>query len=218
MLSHQRAIIFVNGQMQDRDYIKAYLNQGDFLVAADGGLNHILDLGLLPNVLIGDLDSTTVAQQMDMAKHNVLIEKFSADKNETDLELAIQYCVDKGFQVIRLIAGLGGRLDQTLGNLALLTQPYWSNLDLRFQDGLEEVWIIKGYSTVLGEIDDVVSLIPLGQPVEGVRTTGLKYPLNNETLFPEKTRGISNRLSASPATIFTLGGNLLCIHTRKRKF
>jgi len=124
------------------------------------------------------------------------------------------YAIRERFPQILVIGGLGGRTDQTLANLSLLANPAWSGADIRIDDGCEEVFRV-GIDTILqGTAGDVVSLLSLGIPAEGVRTEGLRYPLRGETLFPFRTRGVSNRMLSDAATISVGKGVLLCIHTR----
>ena len=114
-----------------------------------------------------------------------------------------------------IAAGLGGRMDQTLGNLNLLTHADLEQVEVRLEDGVEEAWFFQNETTsIRGSIGDVVSLLPWGAAAVGITTSGLKYPLINETLYPDKTRGISNILMSETASVVVGSGRLLCIHTR----
>lgn len=211
----KKAMLFINGEMRNPSVVSEQITGGDYLVAVDGGLYHLFHLGLQPDILIGDLDSVEVQEVERLRKAGVRILKYPVDKDDTDLELALQQVVQEGYTQIRLVAGLGGRLDQTLGNIYLLTNPALEMLDLRMDDGVDEVFIIRQSSSIHGCADEVVSLLPLSDMVEGVHTQGLKYPLNAETLWRHKTRGISNRMLGESARVEIHGGMLLCIHTRK---
>ena len=123
--------------------------------------------------------------------------------------------MELGFSVIRLFGMFGGRLDQTLGNIFLLTGQKFSALDLRCLDENQEVFLIRESAEIFGEPNDTVSLLPLSPEATGVVTNGMKYPLNNETLFFEKTRGISNQMLSSKGQVSIKSGLLLCIHTSK---
>jgi len=210
-----RAVIFANGQLERPTAIAAWLQPEDFLVAADGGLAHLLRLGQLPHLLIGDLDSVSAEQLAQMQARGVRIERYPTAKNETDLELALQWVVRAGYTVIRVVAALGGRLDQTLGNIFLLMQPELATCDVRLEDGVQEVFLIRSQATLEGQPGETVSLLPLGGPARGIHTQGLRYPLHGETLYPEHTRGISNELVTSQAHIRLESGLLLCIHTHR---
>jgi thiamine pyrophosphokinase len=209
-----RILIFANGHLPDLDAARALVRPDDFILAADGGTRHALALGLIPNVIIGDLDSVTREEKQKLHKADTQIILFPRDKNETDLELAIQHAVDMKLDQVVIVGALGGRLDQTLGNLALLSDLRLLTFDLRLDDGVEETFFCRDQAEVHGRSGDIVSLIPWGAPVEGVRTEGLRWPLSDETLYPYKTRGISNELLDGTATVQIRSGLLLIVHRR----
>jgi thiamine pyrophosphokinase len=213
-MSHQRAVIFANGSLPDPEAAKRLLREDDHWIAADGGSRHALALGSAPDVLIGDLDSLPDEVRDSLQHAGTKIQPFAPDKDETDLELALAYAVREGYSGILILAGLGGRTDQTLANLSLLTDPALEALDVRIDDGCEEAFRIGKATAVLGSAGDLISLLPIGVPAEGVTTDGLMFPLRGETLVPFRTRGISNRMMGARATITVERGILLCIHTR----
>lgn len=207
-----RIVLFVNGELSAPENIRAQLTESDFLVAVDGGLQHLDHLGLTPHLVIGDLDSADTEQIQELRARGVEIRTFPVDKDETDLELALNAALALTPEAIRIVAALGGRLDQTLANIFLLTRPDLADKDIHLIDGNTTVFLIRRSAELRGEIGQRVSLLPLNGPVTGIYTHGLRYNLNNETLFPEKTRGISNLLDAQTAQITIQNGLLLCIH------
>lgn len=209
-----RIWIFVNGILPDPELLRALLHPQDRLFAADGGQRYLAQLGLRPERVIGDLDSLTAAEVAGLEQEGVILEHYPVDKDETDLELALRRALQcNGFE-IRIAGALGGRLDQTLGNLFLLAKPELAGRDVRLEDGIEEVFLIRTRSLVKGCPGDLVSLLPLGGVATGVSTQGLKYPLYGETLYPEATRGISNVLLNTVAEVSLEQGMLICIHRR----
>jgi thiamine pyrophosphokinase len=140
--------------------------------------------------------------------------QFPADKNETDLELAIQHALTLNPEQIIILAALGGRLDQTLGNISLISDLRPSNFDLRLDDGIEEIFFCRDKCKINGAIGDIVSLIPWQGEVTGIVTTNLKWRLEDETLYPHKTRGISNEMIVNTATVQIKSGLLLITHRR----
>jgi len=212
-MEHKRAVIFVNGLLADGEAVRRELHSTDTLIAADGGLHVLQFLGLSPNLLIGDLDSVTPAEVMDLQAAGAEIRRYPVEKDETDLELALLAAEQGGFQSIWLVAALGGRLDQTLANLGLLLLPELDGLEVRLYDGREEVFLIRDGRTIHGRPGDVVSLLPVLGPAAGITTRGLQYPLKGETLYPERSRGISNRMLGDTARVQVDHGVLLCIHT-----
>jgi len=210
-----RAVIFTNGIVRDYALIFPYLQPRDFIMAADGGLKHIHRLKLKPALVIGDLDSIS-ASDLDIAEHEQTeILRFNKDKDETDLELAIQVAIQRGYREILIVAGLGGRLDQTMANLLLMLHPDFAKCSITFDDGIEEVFLIRETCQVRGNPGDIISIIPIKGDCRGVKTENLKYPLREETLYQFKTRGISNVMTSTQAAISIADGTGLCIHTRK---
>jgi thiamine pyrophosphokinase len=210
-----RILIFANGQLPDIERARPLVKPDDYIICADGGARHALALGLTPDVVIGDLDSITDGEIRQVEKAHVKLIKYSHDKDETDLELAMRYALDQKPTSIVVLAALGYRLDHTLGNFALLSDQALAALDVRFDDGIDEAFFCRDRSEVHGRAGDLVSLIPWGSPVEGVRTDGLKWPLRDEALQPEKTRGISNEMTAGAAEVRIAAGLLLVIHRRQ---
>jgi thiamine pyrophosphokinase len=210
----QRIIIFANGELPDLTKARSLLRTGDTVICADGGTRHARDLGLSPDLIIGDLDSTDIGTIQKFKDSGVTVESFPRDKNETDLELAIQRAVELRPEKIIILAALGGRLDQTLANIALLTDPRLVNIDFRLDDGVEEILLCRDQSEVHGGSGDLLSLIPWQGAVSGIQTTGLKWALRNETLYPDKTRGISNEMTGETASVSIESGLLLVVHRR----
>jgi thiamine pyrophosphokinase len=209
---YQKIVLFANGELPEPDNVARWINKEDFLIAVDGGLNHMTSLGLKPNLIIGDMDSIEQDTLESFYKQDVVIEKHPTDKDQNDLELAIRAAVEMKPETIWIIAALGNRIDQTLANIYLLTREDLIGIDTHLVDGLRDVFIIRKEAIITGIQGQLVSLIPILGPVKGITTEGLKYPLNNETLYPDKTRGISNRLSSTHAKITVEDGLLLCIH------
>ena len=211
---NKRAVIFVNGEMKNPEAVRCILRPGDLLAAADGGLHHLETLGLQPHYVVGDLDSLSESQVDQLEQAGVSISRFPTHKDETDLELALDLVLEKGYKTIVIVAALGGRTDHMLGNLFLLTRASLNGCDVRLDDGIEEVFLVRGRAEIRGCPGDLVSLVPLGRPALGVVSRGLEYPLRGEALRPDQTRGISNVLTGECAQISVESGPLLCIHAR----
>jgi thiamine pyrophosphokinase len=211
----QRIIIFANGELPDLEKARLLLQPDDYIICADGGTRHALALGLTPHLVIGDMDSINKGEWQDFEKSGVSVELFPQDKNETDLELAIHRALELDAEEVIIIGALGGRLDQTLGNIALLATPPGNSRNIRIDDGVEEIFFCRNQAQVHGRNGDIVSLIPWGNPVHGIQTEGLKWTLHSESLYPEKTRGISNEMIREVANIKISSGVLLIVHTRR---
>ncbi|MGA2490184.1 MAG: thiamine diphosphokinase [Anaerolineales bacterium] len=209
-----RLIIFANGLLPSLASARHLIQPGDVFYAADGGTQHVLALGLIPSVVIGDLDSLTPEERQYLDVKGVDIRQYSRDKDQTDLELALDHAIQAGYREILVVGALGGRLDQTLGNLALLSDHRLSTCDIRLDDGVEEAFFTRGRCEIRGRPGDIVSLLPWGGDVTGICTEGLRWPLRSETLISARTRGISNEMSHERASIMLKSGLLLVIHHR----
>ncbi|MBN1811117.1 MAG: thiamine diphosphokinase [Anaerolineae bacterium] len=208
-----RAVIFANGEFPDPQSARKLLHPGDLIVAADGGTRHALAAGVIPDVVIGDLDSLAHDDQARLEAAGTQIVCFSPRKDETDLELALLHAAQEGATEIVILAALGGRLDQTIANVLLLALPELKGLDVRIVEGAQEAFLIQNEATIEGQPGDTVSLIPLGGDAEGVTTEGLEWPLHEDTLCFGPARGVSNVLTAEQACARVRRGSLLCIVT-----
>jgi len=206
-----RIIIFANGNLPNLEKARDLIRPKDFILCADGGARHALALGLTPNVVIGDMDSTTFDLR-SLAEKGTQIIQHPADKNETDLELAISHALTLKPEAILILAALGGRIDQTLANIALLSNLQLATCNIKLTDGVEEIFFCRDQSKVEGRSGDIVSLIPWQGEVNGVFTENLRWHLHHETLYPDKTRGISNEMTADVATVSITSGLLLITH------
>ena len=206
------AILFANGDYSDSRATISRIEPSAFLVAVDGGLTHLQKMGKKPDLLIGDLDSITGKQTSSIQKASIEIVRFPKRKDETDLELALLEMVSRKFTILRIVGGLGKRFDHALVNLSLLTLPELQHIDVRLVDDTCEIFLVKQNEKIKGKSGDLISLVPLFGPVTDITTRDLEYPLRNETLYPEKSRGISNVMKRSTCEINFAKGNLLCIH------
>jgi thiamine pyrophosphokinase len=210
----QRILIFANGELPDLKKAHALLREDDYIICADGGTRHALALGVKPDLIVGDMDSADDGQLQRLKEAGVAMEVFSHDKNETDLELAIDRAVAREPKQVVILAALGGRLDQTLANITLLTDGGLSTVDIRLDDGVEEIFLCRDQAEIHGKSGDIVSLIPWQGAVSEVQTTSLKWPLRKETLYPDKTRGVSNEMLGDTASVSIGTGLLLVVHRR----
>jgi thiamine pyrophosphokinase len=206
-------LIFANGALDDVAWIALYLDRARAVIAADGGLRHLLALGRRPDVLIGDLDSLPPGVEVELADWRTEVIQHPPAKDATDLELALLYAQQRFPNCELLIfGGFGGRLDQTLANVLLLAHPDLIGHPVRFVEARESAWLVTEETQIAGRPGDTVSLIPLGGPVHVAETSGLRWPLRDEVLAFGPARGISNELTGETGVVRLRGGMLLCIH------
>lgn len=194
--------VLANGQW-DAEWGRLELARFDYLICADGGGNSALQTGRMPEVLIGDLDSIT-PENLELCRRNdVLIQQYPREKDETDLELALEYALnllEAKTPSLWLYGATGGRVDHLLGNLALLLKFLNRGCCIHIKDPLHEIYMIQGRETLKGRAGQELSIIPVTEKIR-VTTDGLYYPLHGEFILKESPRGISNVFLGEQAVV-----------------
>jgi len=208
-----RAIIFANGDAPDRKTIERWVTPTDRIIAADGGTRNALSMGITPHVVIGDLDSLAEADRAELERAGVPFIVYPTHKDYTDLELAIRYALEQGATDLIIFSALGGRWDQSLANLMLLSLPELAQVMTRIIDRAVSIEAIRDRAEIAGRVGDILSLIALRGDAHGVTIEGCAYPLNDATLPCGATLGISNVLTQNTAKITVKQGEILAIHT-----
>ena len=206
-----RVIIFANGEIEDLAGAKALIHAADFLIAADGGARFCRALDLVPDVLIGDLDSVPAKDEVYFQGEGTKIIRFEPRKDETDLELALLHSLTVDVGEVVILGGLGKRWDHSLANLLLPALPALEGLKISFWESGQWIYLIRDSLEITTDPGTILSLIPVGGDVEGVTTQGLEWPLKNETLIFGATRGLSKQDIEEKVIVTIQKGMLLCI-------
>lgn len=205
--------VVANGEFIYPERLLAVLSEVDQVIAADGGANWLAAQGIVPDVLVGDMDSIAPRVALALADGRCRLVRRPSHKDETDTELALLEAVASGARRITLLGTLGGRVDHALANVLLLTMPALESSEVTLFDGRSFLSLIRRSRTIIGHAGDVISLIPLGGAAEGIRTEDLEYPLVHETLFVGPARGVSNVMLGERARVSLERGLLLLVHT-----
>lgn len=212
-LGHDLASELAVGEWNESD--KTLLASADLVMAVDGGGEVLARLGVLPSMVVGDMDSISAETLAGLEREGVEMVRLPTAKDETDTEAALRLAVNRGADDITVYGALGGpRLDHMLGNLLLLSAPWLEGVRVRMVGGLHEIFLVGGSSEVTGKRGDLVSLLPLSPEVQDVWTEGLLYPLRGESLFRGETRGVSNEMIGPKARVTHGEGTLLLVHAR----
>lgn len=197
--------IFGASAISDYEYYKDKISKDSYIICADGGISHIKALGLIPDVIIGDFDSSENTSEFS--------EKivYPSEKDDTDLALAIDYACEKGFEKCIAIGCLGGRLDHTLANIHLLKYAYDKNIKLELIDSNTRVFLADKNTVVEKEGYKYISVFPFGDRAKGITYQGLKYPLFNAELKGGIPLGVSNQFKDETAEIKCEEGVLVII-------
>ncbi len=167
------------------------------------------------NVVIGDMDSVDKAILAAVEANGTTVTELPRDKDATDAELALLKAVDMGATKIVLITKGGGRLDHELGVFAVLQNPNLRHCTIQAMWDNSILHLIHGPASVsiTGKLGSNVGLIAAGGEASGISTSGLKWALNNESLAPHSSRGISNELTEETATISVQTGSLYVVQS-----
>ena len=212
-----KALILVNGELYKPDVLRNRIHAEifDLVLGTDGGARYADTLNVTLDAVIGDLDSLSDLEQQSIS--NAEFVSYPAEKDETDLELAILYAEKQGADQIVMVGVMGGRMDMTIANILLITQASLSSQRIEVWHGEQTGWIIKPPGEdISGHPGDTVSLMSLGGNVSGITTKGLKYSLKDEKFPFGSVRGISNLLEKPSAHIKLSEGFLLVVHTPGR--
>ena len=189
-------------------------------VCVDGGLAHCLAAGLEPALLVGDLDSVSPAALARAERADVPRLSFPADKDASDLELALHALADGGAGAVPdevVVVGVsGGRTDHLLFNWQLAAVRPWP-FRLRLVDASVDAVLVVPHRplSARGVPGETLSLLALGRAT-GVTTRGLRYRLAGATLERGTTRGLSNVVDAGSVSVSVTGGTLLAMRVRSR--
>ncbi len=209
-MSNEVVVVVAGGEAPPADAARA-VPAGALVIAADGGLEHARTLGLDVELAVGDFDSASAASVAAAEEQGVRVERHPADKDATDLELALDAALAEDPARVLVLAGVGERLDHLVSALHVLGSPHYAAVELDARVGAAHVHVIRDERTFAGEPGEVVSLFALHGPAEGVSTEGLEYPLDGETLEPGSSRGVSNRFVAKAARVRLERGLLLAV-------
>lgn len=218
MESHTNQVIVLSGGepiVTDRDFD---LPDDAYVIAADSGLHHAAPLGLTVDLVVGDMDSVDPGMLATAVSAGSLEDRYPADKDHTDLELAFAAAIAAGAGSILVVGSHEGRLDHLLGSMGLLASTARLVDEIVWTDGHTVVTACTSLhvATIRGEIGDRVSLVPHGSDAVGVTTNGLTWRLDDETLPIGTTRGVSNVMDSTEASVSVDDGTLLIIHERNQ--
>ncbi len=207
----KRAIIIINGDLANIDNVKFL--PSDFIVCADGAVEKILKINILPTVVIGDFDSTSKKTLQKIKEKKIQIITYPREKDKTDSELALEYAIEKKYKYIIICGLLGTRIDHLLGNVLLLGKYITKGLELTIHEHKTTMYTVRNKLIIKGKKNDTISLLPITKHVIGVLTNGLYYKLDNESLDFGFSRGMSNYMIEDRCEVNIKKGILLVSHT-----
>ena len=209
-----KTVVVLGGELVAGPRIKAALEGADFIIAADGGAERLERIGIVPDVVIGDLDSIPDARLEELRHRVPEILRYPTRKDATDAELALDEAIARDATDITVIGAFGGpRTDHEMANVLLLAAPSIRGRNVRLLTELFEAWAVcNSKRTFAAQPGDTVSLVPVGDTIVGVATHGLEWKLDNAALTVGSTYTISNAATSNQATVSVETGTVILFH------
>ncbi len=205
-----KALILLAGPLSPTPGLLRKAKEAELVVAADGGIRHAEALGRLPDLWVGDFDSSPpalLARYADLQR-----ERYPRDKDATDAELAARAAIRRGARALLLAGALGGEPDHALAHHALALALAGEGLEVALTDGRHWAWpVIPPGQRVTLPAGTRFSLIPLA-PLEGLTLTGARWTLADARLPLGSTRATRNEAAGPVEVSLRRGQGILVAH------
>lgn len=208
-----RIAIISSGSIYDYEGCKERLTQVQKIICADGGTRHAYNMGIVPDVIIGDMDSSTDEYIKHFQELKIPFIKYSRNKDKTDTHICLEYALELCDEVL-LFGATGTRLDHTLANISILRLAADRGKMACIIDENNEIYVIKDTIRLEGKKGDILSLIPISTKVEGVTLKGTHYPLQDAKMELGNPYGVSNIFKQDSIEVFISSGYLAVIKAR----
>ena len=217
----QGCILFLQGTYPKAD-IEYYKKKcrGRFLVAVDGGYSFFRKTGLVPQALIGDFDS--IGRMPRNLSPRTEVVRYASRKDKTDIELAVDYCFERGMSDIQIVQPSLGEPDQFVGNLMLLIRA--GQLKRRVQGcsvhiinkRYEVCALAEGSGIIIGGKGDCLSIIPISDKIT-LTLVGTEYDVTDLAISRGESRGLRNQIRLNRAHVRLRGTALVIRQFAKGK-
>lgn len=213
--------MIVSGGELTPSYLKQFAEayHGDFIIAADSGLDVMHQAGVLPDLILGDYDSVKggAGALKEYADRQIPILKYKAEKNFTDTEAALDEAVKRCGQdgEIAVLGACGGRLDHFLGNLQDLVIPLKAGVKAVIVNDRNRISLLDRPAVIRRSeaFGKYISFLPFTETCKGVTLRGFKYPLEEKTLVQGNSLGISNEITSDWAEVSLKSGILIMVQS-----
>jgi thiamine pyrophosphokinase len=208
-----RAAIFLNGAPDSSSLLRRVAGLADLIVAADGGARYALEAGVVPDLVVGDMDSLGEDLALEVERFGASLERHPVRKDRMDGQLAVLAARERGAIVADLLCAVGGRLGALFAVPQILLAAERIGLRSTVVADRGRIFVIEaGSRTVQGDPQDSVSIFPLSGTATGVTLESMEYPLENASLEPGDTLGFHNELIGREASVSVEEGALLVVH------
>ena len=205
-----RAIIVSGGSIGDYSYYKNKIKEDDFIICADGGIKHLLEMGIYPHLWLGDFDSCKFCEIVSKNPKLKEVETITLNtkKNETDTHYACIKAIDRGYKEIVIWGALSGRIDHAISNIHLLEFLKNNGAKGTIEDEKNTLCLCSE-ELIIQKKRKYLSILPISSSAVIKSTNGLLYPMENFTLTRDISMGVSNEIINEEASISLSSGLVL---------
>ncbi|WHY88042.1 thiamine diphosphokinase [Neobacillus novalis] len=194
-----------------------YTEENNIWVGVDRGVFHLLNRNIIPEIAFGDFDSVSPEELVFIERQVSKMKRYKPEKDETDMELALNWALAQKPSIIRLFGATGGRLDHLFANVHLLLNPLKEkNPASVYMIDRHNIAYLKepgSYSIEKMKTKKYISFVPLTLEVSGITLVGFKFPLKNKHISLGSTLCISNELISDYGTFSFSEGILIVIRS-----
>lgn len=209
-MSHSKKVAIVGGGRLSKKFLPKIIKR-DYIIGVDRGAYWLIANSVIPNIAIGDFDSVSSKELVEIKKQTKTIKKYPSEKDATDMELAVDHAISFHPKEVIIYGAIGTRVDHTMGNIYLLERLHGVGI---IRDRNNEARIISGSTTVKKDaLYHYVSLLPITKTIE-VTLSGFFYDVARAVIRRGQTLGISNEIRENEATIEIHRGKALIIRSR----
>jgi thiamine pyrophosphokinase len=207
-----RAAIFLNGSPDSEPLIRAVAGRADLVVAADGGARYALAAGIVPDLVVGDMDSLGEDLALEVERRGASLERHPARKDMMDGHLAVLAAGERGVSSADFLCAAGENPGAVFAVPHILLAAERIGMRSAVVADWGRMFVIEGRPRVVaGSARDSVSIFPLSGPATGVTLEGMSYPLEDADLYPGDTLGFHNELIGTEARVSVERGALLVV-------
>lgn len=196
-------------ESDSKSALKQIIRSGDYIICADGGYNACLCAGVVPDLYVGDGDSSYMPEHTDKIV-------LSTEKDLTDMQAAIDTGLARGFKEFVLTCCTGKRFDHHYAAVCMLEYLFTKDATGRMIDNRNVIFFHAGGARNFRRLPEYkyISVVSLDEKLTGVYLIGLKYPLYNAVVPRISTVGVSNEFTEDEAEIRIGTGRALVIYSR----
>lgn len=207
-----KASLVAAGKPLDKNILLKYCKDS-FVVCADYGIKNFIGLEILPDLIIGDLDSSDEECKKFIKDKNIELIKLNTRKDFTDSESALSYLIENKYDEITLLSVTGSRLDHTLSNIFLL-EKYFDKAKIKIIDNNNEISYIEEGEYIFSKDNyKYLSIISISDKIL-LSSQGLSYEVKNSIINRAASLGVSNEIIDEKAKIVLHKGKALIIKSK----